>query len=214
MASRIFRRREPFLLLTGIVGLFVILGYFITSPPIRAIYEQIQIMANTFFFFYLCLGLLTSYRHHVIYIQKRITTPPSWPWSIYFLVVMTATVIAAGVFGVGSVAAKWIIDYPQRGIALGSGALFAPFMYRALYKSVNIRNTGLGIMLLIIMVLLMKQAPLWNIIAPWSFPLGDWISTVPAAAAERGFDLAVAIASLVLCSRILSGLETGYLGKD
>jgi hypothetical protein len=215
MAVDLFRRREPFLWLTGIVGLIVILGYWFNVPIIQTLYTEVTVMGKILFFFYLVLGLLTQYRHHLLVInERRMEPPPNWMWSVYFLVIMTLTVVVAGGLGVDHPLTDWIITYPQRGVSLGTSALYGPFLFLAILRSVNLRNWTIGVMIGVMVLIWMFQAPLWNMLLPWTFPLGEWISTVPSAGASRGYDLSVAIASVVVCVRILTGRESGYLGRE
>ena len=215
MAIDLFRRREPFLWLTGIVGLIVILGYWFKVPIIQTLYSEVTVMGKILFFFYLVLGLLTQYRHHLLVInERRMAPPPNWYWSVYFLVVMTLTVVIAGGLGVGSGPAKWIINFPQRGVSLGTSALYGPFLFVALLRSLNFRNSTIGIMIVTMVLVMLGQGPIFNMLLPWTYPLGEWITTVPTAAASRGYDMCVAIASIVVCVRILTGRESGYLGRE
>lgn len=208
--QQFFIRREPWLYLTTIVGVASIVSFWFPFAPLPSLYTEIMRMSSVISFFMLCLGALTQYMIHIPTITQQ---KKGWGMSAFFLGELTLFIVLVISTGSGQPISNWLVLYLRTPLSLGAGALQAPFVYRALLRSVNVKSISVTIMVAIIILTMAGGAPiLYSNFMPL-YNLADFISTRLVSGPSAAFSLIIALVSGGTCLRMLLGQERGYLGK-
>lgn len=99
--------------------------------------------------------------------------------------------------------------------ALATAVLgFTSFVqYTALFRAFRVRNTDALIFSVAALMAIMLYAPIFEVISPLSAQIGNWIMEVPSAGMNKGIIIGVAIGTIALAIRSVTGKETGYMAE-
>jgi hypothetical protein len=208
--DRFFRKREPWMYLTTVIGVATIVSFWFPSPQTNAITNEMTKMTSVISFFMLTLGALSQYLVHVpaIYNKKQ-----GWLWDLFFIGELTIFLLAVIAGGVAGPLDKWINTYLRTPLGLGLACLFAPYIYRALLRSFTAKSIPVLIMIVITLVVWLGQAPLFYSNIPGLYGLGNFVQTGLSAGGGGVYQLTIGLVSAITCIRTLLGREKGYLGR-
>jgi hypothetical protein len=86
-------------------------------------------------------------------------------------------------------------------------------MTSGIYRALRAKNIESGLLLIVGIIALARNAPAvasgLPIIVPWE----AWISAVPTTSAQRGIMIGASLGAIALGIRTMIGRETGFLGK-
>jgi len=99
--------------------------------------------------------------------------------------------------------------------ALATAVLgFTSFVqYTALFRAFRVRNTDALIFAVAALMAIMLYAPIFEYISPFSAQIGNWIMEVPSSGTNKGIIIGVAIGTIALAIRSVTGKETGYMAE-
>jgi hypothetical protein len=205
-----YKRRELVVAIAFVAGILMIADYYIVQADFNALVGSIQKWAVVIYSFSMGLGIINISMLHYGYINRR--KEGQWPFSIWMLTIMAIMTIA-GVFGTTSNELyMWLFSNIFLRIqAVGWGLLgfyIAAGAYRAFrFKSID------GIILTVpAIILLLKNAPIGNVIWPGFSTIGGELRNVWAVPGGMVFTIGVALGVIALAVRTMFGWESGFYG--
>ncbi len=217
-------KKQVPLLITFLVGSFMVVEYFITAPGIGALREglynsAVAIMALTMF-----LGTLNLVEINIPIIVRR---RADWPYKIVLLGSLFAT-IGAGAWGAiaahttgGNVIAsedtgplKYSYDYFYLPLAGTMFALLAFYIASAAFRAFRARSTEAALLLIAGTLVMLGRVPIGAQISEKLPLVSDWVMQVPNLAGKRAVLIGAALGAISTGLRVILGLERSYLGGD
>jgi len=188
--------------------LVTLASWYLVSPQIDAVANELQIWNMNIATFTLFVGLVTILSRYVNGVKNR---SENWPFMLYATVLIfvwiifgTITGIYADVYQVAFLSTKITLH-----IAILGQLIF--YMTSAAYKLFRIRTFRTALYATCTIALVLLNSPL--ILGP--FPIADkisfWLLNNPSMAGSRALMLTGGIGGAVLGIRILLGLEKGAL---
>jgi hypothetical protein len=197
------------------VGLLVLLGYLVPDP----ILFSIRLALTDWAVILAGLAVLTGLLNLLLVHSRRIQTGDrGWVYSIFTLLAALFTLVVGVLESYGSGSPSLyregsVIDVLFRGVAVPSLAALASlvmfFLVVAAVRMLRNRPNGWSVVFLIAAVItLAGWIPLSYIMPVNSFR--QWLLGVPAAAGARGILLGVALGTVIIGIRVLTGVERPY----
>lgn len=223
------RRRIP-LIITFIIGVVLVTGYFVTRGPFNTLYESFSDYFAIITVFAFILGGGSLLKIHLKRVSSRTT---DWPYSVVTLVGFTVT-LAIGLFKVGNpdgmggeilAAGSWlrfIFDGVYNPLSATMFSLLAFFVASASYRAFRARTKEATILLSAAMVILLGRTPVGAWLTAWmpeslgflELPnLANWIMAWPNTAGQRAIMIGIALGVIATSLRIILGIERNYLGR-
>jgi len=207
-------KRKMILTVQAILTVLMIVDFFVTNPSLNELARQLTNTAIVLGGFTLSLGAAALARFHINHITKR--TAKEWYYSIWTLVCVVLT------FSLGLASTT---PFGKPGYDFLTQTLLAPFsaaiyaiagfcMFSLMFRSFVGRSVEVVIFLISAFLLLMKNAPIAEVI--WSgLPImGDWVNNVPSMAGLRGITIGAGVGLVASVVRGILGLERGGLGRE
>jgi len=199
-----------------LTGLIVLADYFFKISLLQSTSIELQRWSAIVSAFMVGTALINMLKGHGGKIFKR---SEGWQFSAV-LVIMLFTMLIVGLldwFKVQALPGSFIFGFLFDSILTPSGtamtSLLAFFIVTAAYRSMRIRNIDSMVFLAVAVLLMMMNAPIFQVIWPSTLSIGEWIIEVPQATGMRGILIGVAIGTIATGVRILIGLEKFYLGR-
>lgn len=218
-------KREVPLLITGAIGLFMILSFFVPHHWISVPADFLQTCAVIVVAFGYVLGGANVLRVNLEGISRR---ESGWPYKIVLVVSLIATVaigIADGFHGGGSfpaegTASKWIYDNCYAAMSATMFSLLAFFIASAAFRAFRIRTFEAGLLAVAALIVMVGRVPIgdWatSRLPHWlQLPtLQQWIMDVPQNASKRAILIGAALGVMATGLRVILGIERSYLGSE
>ena len=215
-------KRELPLFLTAVIGIFMILSFFVPHQLVSVPADFLQQCAVIVVAFGYVLGGANVLRVNFdgIYKQK-----PGWIYKIVLVVALIATVVVGAVEGPGflnpGTRSKWIYDNIYSNMSATMFALLAFFIASAAFRAFRIRTTEAGLLALAALIVMLGRVPLSNALTGW-LPewarlqaVQEWIMEFPQNAAKRAILMGAALGVMATGLRVILGIERSYLsGED
>lgn len=198
------------------VGIVTLLGYFFTGAEIillRLLFTDWAIILGALAVF---LGLVNLV---IVHARRVDAGGKGWPYSLLTLV---ATILTLG-FGIGaSVIRQQSVLYDSnsffntvffKGIIVASQAALASlvmfFLVAAAVRMLRTKPSGWSVFFLVVVVISLVA---WLPISALGFAnnFRNWLIEVPATAGARGIMLGVALGTIAIGLRVLTGVERPY----
>lgn len=209
MPNVIIRRTAP-VGLAAIVAIIMNIEYFFSTPQGSSLASTLRTWAILAAgFTYVLAGILVSIRH-IRPIQKKVSG--QWLYSSILLFCMWAMVVFGLFSGPGNPSFVWAFQNIVVAVYSAMLATCAFFVTSAAYRAFRARTLEATLMLIFTALVMLGQATLGELIWPGFVPLSLWIINVPMNAGLRGLTITIAFGFIALCLRIISGLETRWLG--
>jgi len=194
---------------TILVGLVVLVDFFIPNPELDAIGAALAEGAMILAAFALMLGLINILATHA----RRLATPePHRAVSAVLIVAMLGT-FAVSVMLPGSGAIRWIFRYAYAPLQSTMTALLAFFVVTAVYRSFRVRNLEAALLMTTSLFILVMQLPFVVALAPRLADIRDWLLRVPVTAGTRGILLGAALGTVATSLRVLLAVDRPYVGE-
>lgn len=208
-------KREIPILITLVVGVYMLLGFFVPHPTIATLYGDLQQWAIVVVGCTYVLGVANLLR---INWQKVARRESDWVFKAVLIAGLLVT-MAIG-FSEGPRYAddaskfQWIYRTFYSPMAATMFALLAFFIASAAFRAFRIRSTEALLLAIAAFILMLGRVPLGNAIHPIIPDAADWLMEVPQNAAKRGILIGAALGVLATGIRLILGIEKTYGGGE
>ncbi len=200
------------LLITLIVGLFMLGQFFVPHKTGEEIYDALLVWARIIGAFALVLGIGSLFQRHVANIRRR---RPEWGYSVVTLVSFAVMVVLGLWWGKDEgTPFDWLFINVQVPLDATMFSLLAFFVASAAYRSFRARSPEATLLLLSAVVVMLGRVPVGESLSHKLPAATEWIMSVPTVAAKRGILLGVALGAIATSFRIIVGIERGHLGGE
>jgi hypothetical protein len=207
-------RRELVYVLTAVVVIIMIVDYFFAVPAISAIAGELNTWATVISTMALTLGAVNIIRVHSRNVRKR--TPGVWYHSAW-LIFIFAFVLLLGLTNINNPSAnpiyKWIFDYSYVSLGQTWYAITGFYIASAAYRAFRARNIDAALLLIAGILVMLKNAPIGEVIWAQLPVLGGWFNDIGQMPAMRTFLIVAAFGLLAFGFRTLLGRERGFYGE-
>jgi len=215
-------KREFPLFVTAVVGIFMILSFFVPHQAISVPADFLQQCAIIVVAFGYVLGGANVIKLNAQAIAKQ---EPGWIYKVVLLVSLIVTVILGLLEGRqfldDGMKSKWIYDEIYSPMQSTMFALLAFYIASAAFRAFRIRTVEAGLLAVAAMVVMLGRVPLGNLITGWlpePFRLQaiqEWVMNNPQNAAKRAILIGAALGVMATGLRVILGIERTYLsGED
>lgn len=215
-------KREVPLLITAVIGLFMILSFFVPHQVVSVPADFLQQSAIILVAFGYVLGGLNLLRVNLDGIVRR---SPGWPYRVVLVLGLVATVGIGLIEGRGFQDAatrfSWMYNHLYSPMASTMFSLLAFFIASAAFRAFRIRTVEAGLLAVAAMVVMLGRVPLGNLLTsalPEHFQLQsvqEWVMNTPQNAAKRAILIGAALGVMATGLRVILGIERTYLsGED
>jgi hypothetical protein len=152
---------------------------------------------------------------HMTYYHSRIAykqTPGRWWASIILIGVLWLYFGSGLVLGLGHDFLRWMLANVRTAAWTSVFALLCFWITGACYRTFRAKSWETAALLIVGFCVILRNAPLGNMIAPGIDQLADWFMSVPSPGAGTGVIIGTACGTAAIAIRILTGIERGYLG--
>src|SRR5262245_15139643 len=195
-------------------GIFVLIGFFVPHPGVRAIYDDIQQWVIIVVAFTYVLGVANVLKINMTQVQRR---ERDWPYKIVLIAGLVAT-IAVG-FSEGTrylndgTRFSWIYSTFYSSMSATMFALLAFFIASAAFRAFRVRTVEALLLAIAAFLLMIGRVPIGGAIHPVLPAAAEWLMEIPQNAAKRGILMGAALGVMATGFRLLFGLEKTY-GSD
>lgn len=206
----LFRNRQFFVTLIAVISLLIYIPYFFEVPQVMTdienwIIETIVIITT----FAVWVGFITSTRREVVRIQRK---RRGWYYGVVILVLSWAMVL------IGLLVSKTnvVFDFLQWSFVIpGESTIYAILVFyltSAGARAFRINSLESALLTFGALFVLLKQAPLGELLAPWAGPVAVYLQDTLAMAATRVFSVSLAVGAVILAIRLMLGQEMALVG--
>ncbi|RKX69734.1 hypothetical protein DRP43_04085 [candidate division TA06 bacterium] len=203
------KRKLP-LMIVMILGIGMIIQYFIPHPISKAIYKQSIDWVIIISAFYLVLGVggILILNYHKIKRKKE-----GWWLSVLTIVALFTTAII-GLFGGVQNGTLFmnIFLYVQLPLQAAMFSLLAFYIASAAFRAFRARTPEATILLLTATIVMLGRVPIGSLLYKGMPNIAEWILSTVSLAAQRGILLGVGLGSIATSMKIILGIERAYLG--
>lgn len=216
-------KRELPLFVTAVIGLFMILSFFVPHQVVSVPADFLQACAVIVVAFGYVLGGANVLRLNFDAIYRR---QDNWPYKIVLVLGLLATLIIGAVEGPGFLAAgtrsKWIYDHVYSPMSATMFSLLAFYIASAAFRAFRIRTTEAAFLAVAALIVMLGRVPVGHVLTAWmpveELRLGamqEWIMEIPQNAAKRAILIGAALGVMATGLRVILGIERSYLsGED
>lgn len=216
-------KRELPLFVTAVIGLFMILSFFVPHQVVSVPADFLQVCAVIVVAFGYVLGGANVLRLNFDAIYRR---QDNWPYKIVLVLGLLATLIIGAVEGPGFLAAgtrsKWIYDHLYSPMSATMFSLLAFYIASAAFRAFRIRTTEAAFLAIAALIVMLGRVPVGHVLTAWmpveELRLGamqEWIMEIPQNAAKRAILIGAALGVMATGLRVILGIERSYLsGED
>lgn len=219
-------KRELPLLITAVIGLFMILSFFVPHHFVSVPADFLQASAIIVVAFGYVLGGANVLRVNFDGIYKR---QPGWPYKIVLVAALIFTVAIGAVDGCRNAGgflnqgttSKWLYDNIYAPMSATMFSLLAFFIASAAFRAFRIRTAEAAFLAVAALLVMLGRVPIGDVMTGWlpdAMQLGsiqEWIMEVPQNAAKRAILIGAALGVMATGLRVILGIERSYLsGED
>lgn len=213
-------RRELPIILTLVIGFFMVLGPFIPARNFTHWRTEFEGWAIIITAFAAVLGVANLARLSVLKISRR---ERDWLYHIPLL----AGLIVMMILGIGGSAAPAPLFGIQEGTLFNDlynhiyvpmqgtmFALLAFYIASAAFRAFRIRSFEAMLLAVAAVLVMLGRVPIGEYIWNGLPKIADWIMNVPNNAAKRAILIGAALGAIATGLKVILGLERNYLGGD
>ena len=214
-------KREIPLFITAVVGILMILSFFVPHQAVSVPADFLQQCAIIVVAFGYVLGGANVLKLNADAISKR---QSGWIYKIVLVVSLIATVVFGLMDGEGFLnpgkTSKWIYDQLYSPMSATMFALLAFFIASAAFRAFRIRTTEAALLAVAALIVMLGRVPLTNAFTEWVpevlrlQALQEWVMNVPQNAAKRAILIGAALGVMATGLRIILGIERSYLSTE
>ena len=200
--------RSPLIIIAIVVGLIVLVGYFLPLGPLEVIRTTILRWAVILVAAALVVGVINLFQVHWI---RMTTDEPGGIYSLLLVVALIVTTVLVGVLGPTAPISLWIFNFIEIPVESSLMALLAIIL---IYASARMLGRRLNLFSLffigtVLLILLSTAFPPGSDV-PLIGQIGMWVQRVPVVAGVRGILLGVALGTVATGLRVLAGADRPY----
>jgi len=218
-------KREVPLFITGAIGLFMILSFFVPHHWVSVPADFLQACAVIVVAFGYVLGGANVLRVNLEGISRR---ERGWGYKVVLVVSLLATLAIGivdgmrhrGSFPVEGTPSKWIYDNLYASMSATMFALLAFYIASAAFRAFRIRTFEAGLLAVAALIVMLGRVPVGDV-ATHALPewmrlgsLQQWIMDVPQNASKRAILIGAALGVMATGLRVILGIERSYLGGE
>lgn len=213
MSQRTIRRQIP-LALTFIVGIIITANWFIDLTPLNDLGNTITNFNTVMVAFMMGFAGVNILMIHTRRIQKNMSQGNMI--DVFYSVLLLGSLIiwiAVGIFmGRSSDTYQWM--YTNFNLPLSSTAYAATLFYlaSATYRVIRARSTETTILVVVSIVVIMGNMPMFVTYIPALMTVKNWLADVVVTSAYRAITIGVGLGGILMGVRTLLAMETGFLG--
>jgi hypothetical protein len=194
-----------------LVGVLVLLGYFIPIEPLLSIRATLLQWAVILAGFALLAGVINLFQVH--WTKVKSGQKGSF-YSLILILALVLTLVLAGYYDPTSPVAGWIFSYIQLPVESSLLALLTILLVYAGVRLLHRRLNALSVIfLLTALVVLLGTAPLLIVgEVPVLTSVRNILVQIPAVAGARGLLLGIALGAIATGIRVLMGADRPYGG--
>jgi len=215
-------KREVPLFMTAVIGLFMIVSFFVPHQWASVPADFLQQCAIIVVAFGYVLGGANALRVNFDGISKR---QEGWQYKVVLVIALIATVVVGAIEGRGflnpGMRSKWIYDFLYSPMAATMFSLLAFYIASAAFRAFRIRTMEAGLLAVAALIVMMGRVPLGDQLTNWMTPSGwelsaiqEWIMNTPQNAAKRAILIGAALGVMATGLRVILGIERSYLSGD
>lgn len=218
-------KRELPLFITAVIGMFMILSFFVPHQAVSVPADFLQASAVIVVAFGYVLGGANVLRVNFDAISKR---APGWPYKAVLVLTLVATVVVGALDGRGfqgeTTRYAWIYNNLYSPMAATMFALLAFFIASAAFRAFRIRTLEAALLAVAALIVMIGRVPVGAVMTGWlpdslSFlrleNVQEWIMNNPQNSAKRAILIGAALGVMATGLRIILGIERSYLsGED
>lgn len=213
MSQRTIRRQIP-LALTFIVGIIITANWFIDFTPLNDLSNTITNFNTIMVAFMMGFAGVNILMIHTRRIQRNMSQGNMID-VVYSVLLLGSLLIwiAVGIFmGRSSDTYQWM--YTNFNLPLSSTAYAATLFYlaSATYRVIRARSTETTILVVVSIVVIMGNMPMFVTYVPALMTVKNWLSDIVVTAAYRAITIGVGLGGILMGVRTLLAMETGFLG--
>jgi hypothetical protein len=212
-------KRELPLLMTAVIGVFMLLSFFVPHHLVSVPADFLQQCAVIVVAFGYVLGGANAVRVNLEGIARR---QPDWPYKLVLVVTLAATVVVGLVEGrhwqESTTVSMFLYNQIYSPMQATMFALLAFFIASAAFRAFRVRTVEAGLLAVAALIVMLGRVPVGDQLTSWlpeSVRLGamqDWIMNVPQNAAKRAILMGAALGVMATGLRVILGIERSYLG--
>ncbi len=213
MSQRTIRRQIP-LILTFIVGMIVTFDWFIRWSPLQGLTSTImnfQVVMTAFMMGFAGVNLLILHSRRI---QRNMSQGKMFDVGIS--AVLLGCLIIWTLIGIvlGNQSDQYVWLYNNFNLPLSSTAYAATLFYlaSATYRVLRVRSTETLILLVVSILTILANMPMFVTYIPVLGAYKAWIEGVVVNAAYRSITIGVGLGGILMGVRTLLAMETGFLG--
>jgi hypothetical protein len=212
-------KRELPLLITAVIGLFMLLSFFVPHHVVSVPADFLQQCAVIVVAFGYVLGGANALSVNLASIARR---QPDWPYKLVLVATLLFTVLIGLKEGRhwqdSSTISMFLYNQvysPMQGTMF---ALLAFFIASAAFRAFRVRTVEAGLLAAAALIVMLGRVPVGDQMTAWlpaHLRLGavqDWIMNVPQNAAKRAVLMGAALGVMATGLRVILGIERSYLG--
>jgi len=213
MSQRTIRRQIP-LALTFITGMIITFDWFIKWEPLQSVTKTILNFNVVMVAFMMGFAGVNLIMLHTRRIKRNMSQNKMLDVAIS--VMLLACLIgwsAVGIFmGRSSDTYQWL--YSNFNLPLSSTAYAATLFYlaSATYRVIRARSTETIILVVVSIITIMSNMPMFVTYIPALLIFKTWIANVLVKASYRAITIGVGLGGILMGVRTLLAMETGFLG--
>ncbi|MBS7631605.1 hypothetical protein KEJ47_08600 [Candidatus Bathyarchaeota archaeon] len=207
-------RKEVVYLITAIVVITMIADYFFGIKQLNDAASMVRTWAVVISAMALALGAVNLMRAHGNIVRKRV--PGRWIYSGVLIFIFALTTLL-GLLNINNPSTnplyKWLFDYPYTSLGQTLYAITGFYIASAAYRAFRARNIDAALLLLAGIFVLLKNAPIGEVIWVQLPVIGGWFNDIGQVPAMRTFLITAAFGLLAYGFRTLLGKERGFYGE-
>lgn len=202
-------RREFPLAVCFIMGVVMIIQFFVPHGASQWLFENVQKWLIIIAIFALSLGLLNLVKIHAEKVAQR---RRDWAYSIVTLGGVAASIVT-GFWGIGpNTPFMKLYDYIQIPMQATMFSLLAFYIASASFRTFRARTLEATLLLVAAVIVMLGRVPLEQFLGTGLTRLTEWILDVPNMAAKRGIMIGVGLGAVSMALKIILGIERSWLG--
>ena len=218
-------KREVPLFITAVIGLFMMLSFFIPHQIVSVPANFLQQSAVIVVAFGYVLGGTNVLRHNIESVYRR---ESGWGYKVVLIVALLAMLITGIVEGWGGrdfqgehTRFTWMYNNIYSPMSSTMFALLAFFIASAAFRAFRIRTVDAALLAIAALIVMLGRVPIGAWVTAFlpehhRLPdLAEWIMNVPQNAAKRAILIGAALGLMSTGLRVILGIERSYLsGED
>lgn len=209
--------------LTSIVGILLILSFFIPHPIISDPAQVLQDWAIVIVASGYVLGTANVYK---INGEGAIKQHKDWIYKWVLIVSMTAMMIIGFFFSGGTrfldegSPFKWLYDYMYSPMQSTMFSLLAFFIASAAFRAFRIRTVDAALLAVAALIVMIGRVPIGKLLTnglpePIQLPtMANWLLEWPQNAAKRGIAIGAGLGVMATGLRIILGIERSHMREE